>query len=60
MEIASDIARSASADAPYWQVALGPMNPPLLRGGSAAADARASQRRIIAAEPRAAPRRGII
>ena len=36
------------------------MNPPLLRGGSAAADARASQRRIIAAEPRAAPRRGII
>ena len=53
LDIVSDIARRASADAPSWQLALGPMDPPLslLRGGSAAAaaiaaaDARASQRR---------------
>ena len=59
LEIVSDIARRASADAPSWQLALGPMmmDPPLLRGSGsvariiAAADARAA----AAARRRAAP-----
>ena len=47
-EIASDIARRASADAPSWQLALGPMDPPR-SAAIAAADARAEQRRVSVA-----------
>ena len=51
LEIVSDIARRASADAPSWQLALGPMDPPLslLRSGSGSAAAAA----IAAADARA-------
>ena len=46
LEIVSNIAQRANADAPSWQLGLGPMNPPLRSGSTiAAADARASQRR---------------
>ena len=51
LDIVSDIARRASADAPSWQLALGPMDPPLslLRSGSGSAAAAA----IAAADARA-------
>ena len=66
LEIVSDIAQRASANAPSWQLALGPMDPPLLRGSSssssgsvariiAAADARAEARRSAAARRAEAP-----
>ena len=48
LDIVSDIARRASADAPSWQLALGPMDP-LLRSGSGSAAAAA----IAAADARA-------
>ena len=54
LEIVSDIAQRASANAPSWQLALWPMDPPLRSGSAiASSDARSQARRAAARSPEA-------